>query len=326
MGGGSWSDAAYSSRMEATRASGKDKFEYSSKVASGVVAKAAHESLDPKKLKDGIRECRDSDSHPNSKPVFIGLDVTGSMHSVPRMIQKKLPSLMGLLVRRGYLADPSICVSAIGDCDYDRVPFQVGQFEAGIEIDNDISNLYMEGGGGGNMHESYEMALFFLARCVKADSWEKRNEKGYAFIICDEELVASLSMKDVEKVFGNPMGLQENLPIEQLLAEVCEKWHLYCIIPKMTANYSDPAYSKRWRALLCERVLSLDDPDGITELIASTIGILEDNADIDSLVDDLTSEGATSSTAASVSRALANVSAGGGISKLVGGDTGLATL
>jgi hypothetical protein len=317
MGGGNWSDAAYTTSVNKAKSAGVDKFAFNSQVHSGSVAKGSHEKLDPKKFKNGIREARDSVEHPNSKPVFVGLDVTGSMASVPRMIQGKLPTLMGLLVRKGYLADPAICVSAIGDVLCDAVPLQVGQFESGIEIDDDISNIYMEGAGGGNMHESYDLALYFLARCVKSDAWEKRQQKGYAFIICDEELRAKLSKSHVEQVFGSTMGLENDIDVVDLMAEVLERWELYVIIPKMTAHYDDPSYSKRWRELLNERVLMLDDPNGISELIASTIGILEENTDMDSLVADLTSAGVDDNTAASVSRALATVGNGErGISQL----------
>ncbi len=312
-----WSEAAYTASVKRAADAGVDKFNYSSKVSSGAVAKESHETLDPKKFKAGIREARDSTDHPNSKPVFVGLDVTGSMRDVPRMIQGKLPTLMGLLVRKGYLADPAICMSAIGDANYDRVPLQVGQFESGIEIDDDISNIYMEGGGGGNMHESYDLALFFLARCAKFDAWEKRQQKGYAFIICDEELEGSVRKEHVERVYGSSMGLESDIAIEDLMAEVLERWELYVIIPKMTSHFNDPKYSARWRKLLNERVLMLDDPNGISELIASTIGILEENTDMDSLVADLTSAGVDGNTAASVSRALATVGNGErGISQL----------
>jgi len=325
VGGTSWDDKTYATRASVRAAKKIDTFAYDTSVKSGAVAAKAHDKLDPKKLKDGRREARDSADHPNSCPVFVGLDVTGSMSSVPKMMQAKLPTLMGLLTMKGYLADPAICVSAIGDVKSDRVPFQVGQFESGIEIEDDITNLYLEGNGGGNDHESYEIALFFLARCVVSDAWEKRGKKGYAFVICDEKLAPGLLKHEVEKVFGDSMGLEGDMPIETLIAEVLQKWELYCIVPNMTSHYDDENFRERWRKHLGERVLLLDDPNGISELIASTIGILEENADIDSLVSDLSSAGTSSSTAAAVTRALARVESSG-LSKIAGGDTGLAVL
>lgn len=325
MGGTSWSDDHYSARSATRRSKGIGEFDYSHKVATGVLPKASHVDLDPAKLKAGKREVRDSETHPESVPVFIGLDVTGSMSSVPKKMQAKLPLLLGLLLRKGYLSDPAICISAIGDAKYDAAPLQISQFESGVEIDDEINKLYLEGGGGGNMHESYELALYFLARCVASDNWEKRGKKGYAFIICDEEIAEKVSASEVKKVFGESSVLQDDIQIKDLMKEVLERWELYCIIPNMTSHYDNPRYSQRWKELLGERVLHLTNPEGISELIASTIGVLEDN-DISSITEDLTSEGVDASIVNSVTKSLATVNADGSLSTYSTKGTGLATL
>src|SRR5207247_2068681 len=103
-----------------------------------------------------MRESRDSTNHPESNAVIVLFDVTGSMGEVPRTIQRKLPSLMGLLLRKSYLTDPAILVGAIGDAYSDRVPLQIGQFESGIEIEDCLTNIFLEAGGGGQIHETYE--------------------------------------------------------------------------------------------------------------------------------------------------------------------------
>ena len=76
-------------------------------------------------------------------------DVTGSMGRVPRILQANLCQLMGLLLDKGYLAHPQILIGGIGDATCDHAPLQVGQFESGIEIDEDLAKLWLEGGGGG---------------------------------------------------------------------------------------------------------------------------------------------------------------------------------
>jgi hypothetical protein len=179
MGGTSWDDDVYVSRRATQASTGQSSMGYHASVASGQVAAAVHESMDPAKMKNGKRESRDSVEHPLSVPIFVGLDVTGSMARTPAEVQTALPQLMGLLLKQGFVTDPSICVAAIGDAASDRAPLQVGQFESGIEIDNDIANIYMEGNGGGNDHESYDLALLFLARCTVTDAWEKRQKKGF---------------------------------------------------------------------------------------------------------------------------------------------------
>jgi hypothetical protein len=245
------------------------------------------------------------------------------MSNVPMVMQKKLPQLMGLLLRKGYIENPSICISAIGDVNYDSTPFQVGQFESGIEIDDDITNLYLEGGGGGNDFESYELALYFLARCVEADEFDKRNGKGYAFIICDESLSPVIRARDVLKVFGQT--LQDDLKTSDIIEEVNKKWNLYCIVPNMTSHFHNTGMKRFWKEQLGERVLLLDQPDGITEMIAGLIGVLEGNTDISTLVEDLIDGKTDANVAASVGRSLTAVAGNRGISNITKG-TGLATL
>lgn len=301
MGGTSWDDSHYSARTSYRSAKKLSAFAYSDSVKTDRT-KGVHEKLDPKKFKNDIRECRDSEDHPNSKPVFIGLDVTGSMRQVPVTVQSKLPQLMGLLIRKGYLDHPAICMGGIGDAKSDRVPMQIGQFESGIEIDDDITNLFLEGNGGSNYTESYELALYFLARCVQADEFDKRGGKGYAFIIGDEKLAGEVSAKEVEKVFGHK--LQANIPMDELMAEVLEKWELFNIVPNMTSYYRRDEFRTEWKKYLDQRVLMLDTPEDISEFISSVIGVNEGNVEIDDLAKDLVDVGVSASSANTISKSL----------------------
>lgn len=326
MGGTRWSDDEYIARASYRTSAKVKTFAYTSAIESGKAKAEAHETLDPKKFKSGVRECRDSDTHPITTPVAIGLDVTGSMKSVPQLIQQKLPKLMGMLQRRSYVDGPSICMAGIGDVDYDKVPMQIGQFESGIEIENDITNLYLEGGGGGNQFESYELFLYFLARCVKADHFEKRNKKGYAFIICDESLTGTVSAARVNKVFGT--SINQDIDSKQLVEEVQKNWNLFVIVPNMTSHYSSDTMKKLWKECLGQNVLLLDDPSCITEFIASTIGMVEGTVDVDDIVTDLKSMNTEGTIIDSLSRGLVAVkSSGTSIKKIVdNGATGLTTL
>ena len=80
------------------------------------------------------------------------------------MLQRKLPQLLGLLLRKGYADDPQIMFGAIGDATCDRAPLQVGQFESDNRMDDDLGRILLEGGGGGQKTESYELAMYFMAR------------------------------------------------------------------------------------------------------------------------------------------------------------------
>ena len=61
----------------------------------------------------------------------------------------------GQIMMKGYLDDPSISFCAIGDHTCDYAPLQIAEFGQGKEIDQIISKMYLEGGGGGGHIESY---------------------------------------------------------------------------------------------------------------------------------------------------------------------------
>ena len=156
MGSGRWSTDVYDAAARFRAASGASAFAYSDSGAARV-----HPSLDPFGV--SMRESRDSAEHPQSVAIAVLFDVTGSMRRVPRALQGKLPQLLGLLLRKGYVAHPQIMFGAIGDATCDRAPLQVGQFESDNRMDDDLGRILLEGGGGGQKTESYELALYFMA-------------------------------------------------------------------------------------------------------------------------------------------------------------------
>jgi hypothetical protein len=179
MGLSRYSDDFYAARVNDRVTRGvKSAFEYNDKVAKAPVRdQKVHESLDPKGVK--IREARDSIAHPESLNIMFMLDVTGSMRRVPFKVQEQLPKLMGKINTVSKVEHPQILFGAVGDEFSDRGSLQVGQFESGIEMDVDISNFWLEGGGGGTNEESYQNAIFFASRNTVADALEKRGKKGY---------------------------------------------------------------------------------------------------------------------------------------------------
>lgn len=64
-------------------------------------------------------------------------------------------------MQQSYLSDPALSFCAIGDSTCDQAPLQISDFGQGKEIDEKVSKIWLEGGGGGNEHESYELAAFF---------------------------------------------------------------------------------------------------------------------------------------------------------------------
>jgi hypothetical protein len=303
MGSTRWSDDHYRDRARLRAESGADAFEHDHAIREGRTARRVHPKMNPRGV--CMRESRDGDVHPESHAVAVLLDVTGSMQTVPRILQQNLPRLMGLLIRKGYLEHPQILIGAVGDATCDSAPLQVGQFESGIEIEEDLGKLFLEGGGGGHITESYELAMYFMARHTSIDCFEKRGKRGYLFLVGDEAPYPRIKRKEVEKLIGD--GLQADLPIEELIEELQRTWDVYFVIPKMTHHWNNEVVRRRWMQLLGQNVLRLEEPAGICELIALTIGLVEGKADQDDLAGELEDAGSATSVVQAVELALEQV-------------------
>jgi hypothetical protein len=298
MGSGTWSTDVYDAADRYRRTTGTSAFAYSDGGARTV-----HPGLDPKGVT--ARESRDSDEHPDSVAIAVLFDVTGSMLSVPRTLQAKLPQLLGLLQRKGYVTDPQILFGAIGDATCDRVPLQIGQFESDNRLDDDLGRFVLEGGGGGQMTESYELAMYFMARHTALDCFEKRGKRGYLFIIGDETAYRTVKPREVEQVIGDRLG--EPVALKDIVAEVRRMYDTYYILPSGSSYAGNSTILDFWRGLLGQNVISLDDLDAVCETIALTVGLGEDAIDLDEGLDDLRDVGSTST--ATVGKALARVGA-----------------
>lgn len=269
MGHSDWSDAAYQARQTHRSKTKQTAFTHDQQVrSSGVVQ--IHEQMNPY---GAVRESRDSAAHPTSLAIAVAFDVTGSMGTVPRVLQTKLGALMRTLIQKGYVAHPQILFGAVGDAHSDSVPLQIGQFESGLEMDDDLGKIYLEGGGGGQVHESYELAIYYFARRTAIDCYERRGRKGYLFTIGDEKPYPVVRRQHVQQHIGD--RLERDIPTEQIVGELQTRYEYFHIIPTNTSHGRSAEVQDRWRALLGERVLLLDDEAAVSETIALAIGLCE---------------------------------------------------
>ncbi|SNR69176.1 hypothetical protein [Actinomadura mexicana] len=298
MGSGNWSTDVYAARASYRASTGASAFAYSDGGATAV-----HPDLDPRGVT--ARESRDSADHPESLAIGVLFDVTGSMGTVPRTLQAKLPDLLGLLLRKGYVEDPHILFGAVGDATCDRAPLQVGQFEADNRMDDDLGKILLEGGGGGQLRESYELAMYFMARHTSIDCFDKRGKRGYLFMIGDELAYPKAKRREIAAVIGGEPD--EDVPIAELVRELRRRYDVYFIIPEGAYHAGNREVKDFWQGLLGQNVLYLDDLDAVCETIALTIGLAEDAIDLGEGLEHLAEAG--SDAGASVSRALARLDA-----------------
>ena len=298
MGGGSWDTGFYASASATRAATGKKDFAYTA------TATTVHPSLNPIRIKDKIHavlESRDSDDHPNTLPVLMCFDVTGSNRDRAVVAQKRLPTLMDLLGK--YVPDVHVAVAANDDyATSDKSCIQISEFEADNRLDDHIRNIWLIGAGGGNQGESYDLLLYAAARKVKSDSMEKRNKKGYLFLYADERIFDYVDKIQVMDVFGDT--IEKNIPIAEMIEEVRKSWNIFILSPDRDYQGSKEQYKNLFGE---ESVIESQDPNLICELVASIVGLYEKKTDAHSLVTDLVKVGASSFDANSVSTSLSRL-------------------
>ena len=174
-----------------------------------------------------MREARDNDEHPNSTPIAIGVDVTGSMgYLSEEIIKNSLNELMKKLYASNVIPDPQLMFAAIGDAEEDDAPLQVTQYESDIRIAEQLLELWLEGRGG-DIAEDYTLFWYFLANHTDTDSMKKRGKKGFAFSIGDAPNHPSLSKKSIKKIFND--SVQGDLKSEQIAEDALKSYELFHI-------------------------------------------------------------------------------------------------
>jgi hypothetical protein len=222
-----------------------------------------------------LRESRDSEEHPTSLAIMLGLDVTGSMGSVPHhLVKDGLPHIMQSIIDKG-IPDPQMLFVAIGDHQCDSSPLQVGQFESSDELlDKWLTDVYLEGGGGANAGESYMLAWYFAAMHTSIDCLEKRNEKGFLFTIGDEPVLDFISFDALKDIMGP--GQYQDFSAVELLDEARKKYHVYHLHIKETASGSRQHVIDGWKQLMADNLIVIQSSDhvaaAITKVISETKG------------------------------------------------------
>ena len=239
-------------------------------------ARALDAGLDPRRMK-GPREARDSAAHPESTPIIVAFDVTGSMGNVPdAFVRGGLGTMVEKIIERESIRDPHVCIMAVGDApSRDRAPLQVTQFETDLTIVEALERIWLEGGGGGNRTESYDLAWYFAAMHTATDAWERRARKGFLFTVGDEEAPAGLARADVKRVLGD--DIEVDLGPHDALAMAERRWEVMHVVVEEGSHARRYPREVRgtWREMLGQRVLPLADHTMLGETIVSAIDVLQ---------------------------------------------------
>ena len=248
MGWGSWTGDSYISysvsRGYEVSKDGAIRGSYSNQDM--FKAKTIDAALDPKNV---IRECCDTEEHPNTIPVILGLDVTGSMGDAAVEVAKKLNVIMTKLYDQ--ITDVEFLIMGIGDFAYDTCPLQVSQFESDIRIAEQLDKIYFEFGGGGNDYESYTAAWYFASRHTKLDCLN-RGRKGIIITMGDEQLNPYLPYQSKFHGLAEIMGdnLQADVETKDLYEEVTQKFHVYHLDVNHGSRWNEDSVEKTFKKYL----------------------------------------------------------------------------
>ena len=270
MGSGSWSRDSFRSYTSVTKNLDLD-YDGSVKYRKGTTSQDIYrttrinEALKPMNV---MRECVDTDEHPNTIPVILALDVTGSMGEAAVEVSRKIGTLMEDLFKR--FKDIEVMIMGIGDLAYDRSPIQISQFESDIRIAEQLDKLYFEYGGGGNNYESYTAAWYMGSRHTKLDCWN-RGKKGVIITLGDEAINPYLPSFELRGVTGDDM--QDSINTDTLYEEAKEKFDIYHIL--VNHNCASEIRNERniseWKEKIGENNVVISTVNGITQNITNFI-------------------------------------------------------
>lgn len=224
MGGGSYSASSFATYS----ASVGKSYDVRTNRISGQTFEATQlkEILNPK---GKIRECCNSEEHPNTVPVILALDVTGSMGAACKETAEALSQIMKTLYDK--FKDVEVCVMGVGDFECDDAPLQVSQFESDVRVAQQLDQIWMEHGGGGNSYESYTAPWVYGLYRTKLDAYDKQGRKGIIITMGDEPLNPDLPVNTVKDYLGSAKGADQfgSFETAKLYEDASKKFDIFHI-------------------------------------------------------------------------------------------------
>ncbi len=200
----------------------------------------------------------------SKNPISILVDGTGSMQTWPAEIFDRLPLLYQTLVK--YREDIDISFSVIGDAKIDTWPLQVGNYEKGVKLEEQLKALHAEGGGGPGIRESYELYSYFMLHHADISN----AVKPFLFVMGDEKFYDQINTKQIETVIGDTV--QGPILSIDIWKELGEKFDVYFL--RKTYAPHDNDIMAQWRNALGEqKIVTIHDA---TRVVDYAIGIIAD--------------------------------------------------
>jgi hypothetical protein len=237
----------------------------------------------------------------NENPIVVAIDVTGSMGDWSKIIWDKMPMFYGQLLIQGYLKDPSLSFAAIGDAMCDKAPLQVCDFAQGNELDEWLSKIWLEGGGGGQHFESYELAAYFYARHTTL----QKPTLPFFFFTGDEGFYPAIKAPTIQNHFGDASS--ETMLAKTAFAELKEKFNVFLL--HKDYGVRDKVIVDQWSEVLGkERILVLPEPKAVVDVMLGAIALMSETRDLETYAADLKNREQTNERIELVQKSLAPLS------------------
>jgi len=193
---------------------------------------------------------------------------------------------------QGYLSDFSISFAAVGDITCDRVPIQVTEFEQGIALDDLLTGLHLEGGGGrGELRESHEMLAYYYAHFV--DFRPEREEKPFLFFVTDEAPRDAISGSNLQKHFGEA---HQDITTETVFTELSSRFRTFALCtPYRGGGFpkDDTEALTEWKKFLPETTAALCEPRSIADVMLGIIAVSTGARSVEGYLSDMLGRGQT---------------------------------
>ena len=197
--------------------------------------------------------------------VMLRIDTTGSNKENAYTAFEKLPLLFDELGR--YLENPAVSLGFVGDARSDNAPIQVRDFNAGKALDAELLAMYPEGYGGGQGTETYELNAYYDVHCVDIPN----AVNPFYFLLCDEGFNPHVQATHIKRHLGIDI---EGDKIDSLAVfqSLMQKYNVY-ILRCEYGGYNKPEaeIDAEWKRVFGERVLMLDDPGRVVDVILGVI-------------------------------------------------------
>jgi len=276
MGSGNFDVKKYEKQAEKARVS----------TNSGFTARSMCDEFNPVNV--SVRASKKSPFNEFRDPitVLVGLDVTGSMDLIPKaLLTGKLGSLMLDLKKTFNRPNENLQISfaGIGDAKSDDSPLQVTHFESDNRFAQQLPKIWLEGHGGANGAESYNLLWWYAANKTHLNYVQQDNRKGILITIGDDNVHPELTPSEIQ-MWLDPSYDGKKISNQVLLDAVREQYDVYHIVVTDGHAYrydylkkadkswrQKNAEAKHWADLLGSNNVIQAKSDGVARAIARIV-------------------------------------------------------